>query len=297
MNEPTQDSHFAGHRHLHIWVVALGALVVAAGGYSIWLGSQTRDLQAQFAAAQLDNASLRSKLADTGTQLQAALDSLREDVSKAEADTNASLEKAQSTAMKHADVAAAQLARQVAKKAADQEQQFSEQLDKVRTSATEASTRLDGITSDVGSVKTDVASAKTAIDQTRTDLQRARGDLGVMSGLIATNGKQIQELRDLGDRNIYEFTLHKDGHLQKVGDIQLMLRKADAGHNRFSMDVLADDKRVEKKDRGINEPVQFYTGRAHQPYEIVVNQVSKNQVTGYLATPKVTLARNTQTAQ
>jgi multidrug efflux pump subunit AcrA (membrane-fusion protein) len=295
MNEPTQDSHFAGaqrqsdrHRYLHIWVVVLGALVVAAGGYSVWLGSQTRDLRAQFAAAQLDNAALRSKLADTGTQLQTALDSLREDISKAEADTSASLEKAQTTAMKHADVAAAQLA----KKTAAEAQQLSEQLNKVRDSATDASNRLDGITSDVGTVKTDVATAKSAIDDTRSDLQRARGDMGVMSGLIATNGKQIQELRDLGDRNIFEFTLKKDGKMAKVGDIQLMLRKVDSGHNRFSVDVLADDKRVEKKDRGINEPVQFYTGKTRQPYEIVVNDVGKNQVTGYLATPKVTLARN-----
>ena len=164
MHEPTQDSHFAGHRHLHIWVVFLGALVVAAGGYSIWLGSQTRDLRAQFAAAQADNASLRSKLADTGTQLQTALDSLRQDLSKAEADTNASLEKAQHSAMKHADIAAAQLAKQTAAEA----QQLSEQLSKVRDSATDASTRLDGITSDVGTVKTDVGTMKTDVASAKT---------------------------------------------------------------------------------------------------------------------------------
>ena len=291
MNEPTQDSRIGGTRgHLHIWIAALGALVVAAGGYSLWLGSQTRDLRSQFAVAQADNAALRSKLADTGTQLQSALDSLRDDVTKAEAETSASLEKAQTTAMKHADIAAAQLA----KKTAAEAQQLSDQLSKVRDSATDASNRLDGITSDVGSVKTDVASTRTSLDETRTDLQRARGDMGVMSGLIATNQTQIQALRDLGDRNIYEFTLRKDGHMAKVGDIQLMLKKADSGHNRFSVDVLADDKRVEKKDRGINEPVQFYTAKARQPYEIVVNQVAKNEVKGYLATPKVTLARNAQ---
>jgi len=113
-----------------------------------------------------------------------------------------------------------------------------------------------------------------------------------MSGLIATNSKQIQELRDLGDRNIYEFTLTKSGKIQKVGNVELMLRKADMGHNRFTLDVLADDKRVEKKDRTVNEPVQFYTSEARQPYEIVVNQVQKDKVVGYLATPKVTIARD-----
>ena len=113
-----------------------------------------------------------------------------------------------------------------------------------------------------------------------------------MSGLVATNGTQIQELRNLGDRNIYEFTLAKNGGTQKVGDIELVLKKADTGHNRFTLDVLADDKRVEKRDRTVNEPVQFYTSKAHQPYEIVVNQVQKNQIVGYLATPKVTVSRN-----
>lgn len=294
MNDPNHSSHTPGiTRHLHIWVVALAALVIAAGGYSLYLGSQTSQLRRQFAATQLENEQLRSKLADTGSQLQGALDSLRQDLAQAEQDTSASLQKAQSAAIRHADVAASQLA----KKTAAEAQQLSQELSKVKDSAADASTRIDGITSDVGTVKTDVATAKTAIDETRSDLQRARGDMGVMSGLIATNGKQIQELRDLGDRNIYEFTLSKSGKMQKVGDVQLMLRKADAGHNRFSFDVLADDKRVEKKDRTVNEPVQFYTAKARQPYEIVVNTVGKNQVTGYLATPKVTIARNGEPAQ
>jgi hypothetical protein len=174
----------------------------------------------------------------------------------------------------------------------------------VKESAVDASNKIDGINTDVGAVKTDVgtvktdvASTKSALDETRSELQRARGDMGVMSGLVATNSKQIQTLRDLGDRNIYEFTLSKDGKTQKVGDIELTLRKADTGRNRFTLDVLADDKRVEKKDRTINEPVQFYTSKAHQPYELVVNQVKKNQIVGYLATPKVTLARNEPAAQ
>jgi DNA repair exonuclease SbcCD ATPase subunit len=280
--------------HLHIWVAALGALVVAAGGYSMYLGGQTRDLRSQFAAAQQDNAALRSRLAENATQLQSALEGMRQDLAKAQEDASANLEKAQSVAIRHADVAASQLA----KKAAAQAQQLSQELDKVKdsttASSTAASSRMDGITSDVGTVRTDLASTRTTLDDTRSELQRARGDMGVMSGLIATNGQQIQALRELGDRNIYEFTLEKNGRMQKVGDIQVMLKKADSGHNRFTVDVLADDNRVEKKDRTTNEPVQFYTSKARQPYELVVNKVGKNQVTGYLATPKVTLARNTQ---
>jgi predicted nucleic acid-binding Zn-ribbon protein len=277
------------------WLLILAIGVLGAGGYAIYLGTQTQDLKQRFAAAQKDNATLRTELADNATELQGALTSLRDDLSQTQQDATASLAKAQTAVTRHSDIVAAQLA----KKTSEQAEQLNAELGKVKESTADASSKIDGITTDVGAVKTDVgtvkndvASTRSALDETRSDLQRARGDMGVMSGLVATNGKQIQELRDMGDRNIYEFTLAKNGKMQKVGDIELALRKADAGHSRFSLDVMADDKRVEKKDRTVNEPVQFYTSKAHQPYEIVVNQVQKNQITGYLATPKVTIARD-----
>jgi chromosome segregation ATPase len=272
----------------HRWLVILGILVLAAGGYSVYLGTQTQDLRRQFATVRQDNAALREKLSDSDTALHNALDSLHRDISQTREDAGASLAKAQSAANRHAEAIASQLA----KKTAEATQELNTELGKVKDLTADASTKIDGITNDVGAVKTDVASTKSELDDTRTDLQRSRGDMGVMSGLIATNSKQIQELRDLGDRNIYEFTLTKSDKMQKVGNIELTLRKADAGHNRFTLDVLADDKRVEKKDRTVNEPVQFYTSEARQPYEIVVNQVQKDKVVGYLATPKVTIARD-----
>jgi chromosome segregation ATPase len=284
----------------HRWLWVLGVGVLAAGCYAGYLGKQTHDLRQRFEVSQQDNARLRATLSDTDTEMQNALNSLRDDLSQVQQNATESVAKAQTAATRHADLVASKLA----KKAEEEAQQLDAELGKVKESAVEAAGKIDGITTDVGGVKTDVASNKTSIDQTRSaldetrsDLQRARGDMGVMSGLVATNGKQIQELRDLGDRNIYEFTLAKNGKMQKVGDIELILRKADTGHNRFTIDVLADDKRVEKKDRTINEPVQFYTSKAHQPDEIVVNQVQKNQIVGYLATPKVTIARNEPAAK
>lgn len=48
----------------------------------------------------------------------------------------------------------------------------------------------------------------------------------------------------------------------------------------------ADDKKIEKKNRNLNEPVQFYTGKDNYLYELVVNEIGKNEVKGYLATPR-----------
>jgi len=125
----------------------------------------------------------------------------------------------------------------------------------------------------------------------RSDMRSMVGDMGVMSGLIATNGKELEALRALGDRNYYEFEISKKTGMKKVGDIALTLKKADMKRNRFTVDVFADDKHVEKKDKTVNEPVQMYVSGNRQPYEIVVNQVKKDTIAGYLATPKVKLAR------
>ena len=148
------------------------------------------------------------------------------------------------------------------------------------------------VSTEVGAVKSDVASTKTELEKTIGDLKRVRGDLGEQSGLVATNGKELQALKALGERNYFEFRLPKAKEPQRVGDVMLTLKKSDNKKNKFTIELIADDKRVEKKDKSINEPLQFYTSKARQPYEIVINEVGKDLIVGYLATPKVQNARN-----
>jgi len=123
-------------------------------------------------------------------------------------------------------------------------------------------------------------------------LKATQGDLGVQSGLIATNGKELAALKALGERNYVEFKLAKTKGPQKVGDISVLLKKADPKTNRYTITVIADDKTVEKKDKTVNEPVQFMLAKASQPYELVVNDVKKDLISGYVAAPKVQQTRN-----
>jgi len=148
------------------------------------------------------------------------------------------------------------------------------------------------VSTEVGAVKSDVASTKTELEKTIGDLKRVRGDLGEQSGLVATNGKELQALKALGERNYFEFRLPKAKAPQRVGDVMLTLKKSDIKKNKFTIELVADDKKVEKKDKSINEPLQFYTSKARQPYEIVINEVGKDLIVGYLATPKVQNARS-----
>ena len=79
---------------------------------------------------------------------------------------------------------------------------------------------------------------------------------------------------------------------EQVGDITLLLKKTDPKKNKYTVEVQADDKITEKRDKGVNEPVHFYVAKARQPYELVVNQVKKDQIVGYLSSPKTQVARN-----
>ena len=154
-------------------------------------------------------------------------------------------------------------------------------------------------TEDVTKLNGDVTGVKGDLEATKGKLDRATGDMGVMSGLIARNHDDVEDLKRRGDRNYYEFTIQKSKTAQRVGPVQMSLNKADQKKSKYTMTVLVDDKSIEKKDKTAGEPVQFYVkGAARQsPYEVVVFEVGKNQISGYLSTPKsvgaATAASNT----
>jgi multidrug efflux pump subunit AcrA (membrane-fusion protein) len=145
---------------------------------------------------------------------------------------------------------------------------------------------IAGVKTDVGGVRTDVAATKADLDATKAKLQSTIGDLGLQSGLIAHTQGDLETLKHKGDRNYYEFTLLKGAKPQPVSTVSLQLKKADVKKGKFTVNVTADDKTIEKKDRNVAEPIQFYSGRDHLLFELVVWSVDKNKATGYLSTPK-----------
>ena len=195
---------------------------------------------------------------------------------------------AKAEAEKKAEALAARLEVEQKKASAQLEGKVAE----VKEVASAATARIGEVSTEVGGVKTDVANTRTELEKTIADLKRTSGDLGVQSGLIATNSKELGALRALGERNYFEFNLGKTKEPQRVGDITLLLKKTDQKKNKYTIEVVADDKRTEKKDKNINEPVQFLVAKGGRiPYEIIVNEVKKDQIVGYLATPKVSAPR------
>lgn len=136
---------------------------------------------------------------------------------------------------------------------------------------------------DVKNLSGDVTGVKNDLDATKSSIQMARSELGT---LIARNHEEIDQLRRMGQRDYFEFTLPKRASPQRVGSIQIQLRDTNVKKNRYTILVLADDKSFEKKDRSVNEPIFFYTGGTRAALELVINKVTKDQATGYLSIPK-----------
>jgi DNA repair exonuclease SbcCD ATPase subunit len=253
--------------------VAVGGLVLALAGLGWSLSLQNRLTQSDknLAAAQSQNAALTERIEDTNERLKAQGQALGQSMGL----TQKQLED-RSNELMAAQKSAAAATKQLAKEQAV----VAKQVGDVQTD-------VNGVKTDVGGVKTDVATTQADLAATKSQLTRVVGDQGVMSGLIATNHDELEELKRRGERNYYEFTLQKGAQPSNVGTIKLQLKKVDNKHSKFTLNVSADDKTIEKKDKNLDEPVQFYSGKAPMLlYELVVNSIGKNSVTGYLSTPK-----------
>jgi chromosome segregation ATPase len=162
--------------------------------------------------------------------------------------------------------------------------QLRQQIGAVQSDTT---TKFGQMATQLSGTQTDLNTTKADLEATKSAMQSMKGDLGVQSGLIARNHDEVEELKRLGERDIFEFTLNKSAKgPDHVGPIQVQLKKVDPKKYKYTVNVVADDKVIEKKDRTAGEPIQFYVRGVRAPYEIVVFDVSKDSVKGYLSTPK-----------
>ena len=270
--------------------------IIALVAANIYLYIQIDHLQTD--VARLDQSfkagltNLRDASSVTTAAQQRHLETLKEDLEAARTSLHDQARTMSSQAKAEATARAEQLARQIEAEQAKVQQQVSSEISDVKQSATAANSKIADVSTDVGNVKTQVSATQAELQKTIADLKSVTGDLGVQSGLVATNGKELAALRRLGERNYIDIKLGKTKKAQRFGDITLLLKDANVKKNKYTVEVMADDKLTEKKDKSINEPVQFYTSKGGRlPYELVINTVGKNEIVGYLSTPKETVAR------
>jgi chromosome segregation ATPase len=276
--------------------------VVALVGASLYQFYEVRQVRAELESTRDALMDQIAKVHETTTVSsktnRQSVDSLKTQMDEARRQASILAGQAKIDASKHADELAAKLekaqqdqAAKVAETAAAVSSVTGE-VSRVKDDANTTKTRVGEVSTDLANVKTDAAATKAELEKTISDLKSTKVDLGVQSGLIATNGKELAALRALGERNYTEFRLTKEKTPRKVGEVQIRLKAADMKKNRYTIELIADDKLVEKKDKTINEPVQFMLSRATQPFEIVVNEVKKDMIAGYISSPKVQQTRN-----
>jgi chromosome segregation ATPase len=281
----------ASSRRGGVAIPILFGLVIALVAANVFLFSQISGLKTELSGTRdailAELAKVKEASNVTTTASRQRMEDLRAELEAARRQAAVAAGRAKKDALEHAE----QIAKRLEEEQLRQQQQVSSELSQVKEVAATAHTKLADVSSEVGTVKTEVASTRSELEKTIAELKSVRGDLGVQSGLIATNAKELAALKALGERNYFEFNLAKTKTPQRVGDVAIQLKKTDPKRNRYTIEVIADDKRVEKKDKTANEPVQFYVSGGALPYEIVVNEVRKDRIVGYLATPKVTQAR------
>ena len=244
-------------------LVALSAAVGLLAAYSLWgvqssrstLGTQRTaisDLSGKLAALATENATLKSQLGDTKSQLDAA--------EKRLAAADESADRARALAVRNGSEA---------QRAAER---LGGAIDEQRTQVGALAGTVDGVKSDVGA--------------NRSDIDRALGSLGEQGGLIARNREELDALKRMGNRDYFEFDLRKSKEFTRVGPLALRLNKTDDGHQRYTVTVVVDDKRVEKKDNALLEPVQFYIPGTHSMLELVAREIQDGRIVGYVSSPK-----------
>lgn len=287
-DNPSTSTPAKGGLHIPVLFGLVIALIVSNVVLFLWLENVKRDTAQMRDSILTEVAKVRETHSLSTASSRQRLDELRAELETARSQATTGVGQARKEALKHADELAARLQEEQRR----QQALVATELTEVKDAATTANTKISDVSSDVGNVKTEVAATKSELEKTISDLKTVRGDLGLQSGLIATNGKELSALKALGDRIYVEFNLQKTKAPQKVGNIMVLLKKTDIKKNQYTVELIADDKRVEKKDKSINEPLQFYSGGSRLPSELVVNEVRRDVVVGYLSTPKVTTARN-----
>lgn len=253
------------------WVTLLFVIAFALLAYLVYAtvnerqmiqkNSSAAERKTQAIAAELDKAN--SRIADLSGQLEVT---------------------AQKLELSQDELARARgLAQTIKKEQERSDSQLRQQIGQVQA---DTASRLGQVSTELTGTQSDVAATRADLEATKGKLQSTIGDMGVQSGLIARNHDEVVELRRLGERDIFEFALGKTKKPQHVGPIELLFRKLDSKHYRYTMNVVADDKSIEKKDRTVGEPVQFYVRGARSPYEVVVFEITKTQAKGYLSAPK-----------
>jgi len=255
------------------WIIAVFVIAFGLIGYLLYSGNTTKTkLETELAQASSKEAVMAVQIDQTNSRvadLKAQLDMTTQKLGF----TQAELTQART------------LAQNIRQSQKESDEKLTAQIGQVKQ---DTETKIGAVSTDLTGAKGDITATKQDLEATKAKLTSTVGDLGVQSGLIARNQEELDQLKRQGERNIFEIHLTRAKTPSRVGPIQVTLTKTDPKKFKYTLVVIADDKTIEKKDKTADEPVQFYIKGVPHPYEIVIFDVTKDKINGYLSTPKDT---------
>jgi len=294
---------------IRIAISLLAGVFLALVPASIYTLYQYQALRIQIEQLRTGQRELKDEIVQIGDQLRTEISRVHADASSAMNETNRSsgesLKNQIAQAMRQANaLAGAEKAAQLRviedlksrlarneTASAQQISQVRDEVEQVRNEAGAAKEQVGQVSNTIVNLESKVVVQRSELDKAILGLRSVMGDLGQQSGLIATNQRELALLKERGERAYDEFTLQKGKNFITVAGIRLRLKSIDTKKNRYTLDVLADDKVIEKKDKTVNEPVQFHFSRSTAVLELVINDIAKDRVSGYVSSPKPTHAR------
>ena len=164
-------------------------------------------------------------------------------------------------------------------------QQISAEIE-ARTSALDA--RLRQVESEQTAQHTQLARVEGELRQEMTSAQDETGrDLSGVHQQVENNARNLDSLSQRLDRQRVNFEVTKGRTTEIAPGISLQISGTNNRHQRFhgSLGLLQDRRTLLLRDESVDQPVRFYQKEGGEPYELVVTDVTKHSVSGYLLVP------------
>lgn len=260
-------------------VIAIAALV----GFNIHLLNKVGAIES---TSESQRTALTTEVSDLEATLSAQSGAYQREISALQESVQQTKEEAAARARTEARRGADQLAKTFAEKERQQQDMFLSEIGNVRGETDTNRKGIEDVSTRVVGVQTDLDQTRENLNETAEKLASTQGNVDEISGRVGTHDAAIERLRMQGQRDVTRFELSESKDRTKVESVQMRVKDIDYRKNRYTLEVMADDRVVTHKDRLLNQPVEFYVTGVTQPYEVVVTDIAKNQISGYLATPK-----------
>jgi hypothetical protein len=158
-------------------------------------------------------------------------------------------------------------------------------VDQVETLEKTAESKIQVVSSDLDEVKEEVRTGQQELQKTREELTKMGVIVNEQGQVIATNATALEELRRKGDKDYFTFDIRRRQR-NTVAGVGLELRKADTKKQSADFKVFIDDREMDNRQIYVNRPISFYGGKDRDLYELVVNRVSQDRISGYISVPK-----------